>query len=57
VWVCYCLAINSGTIQERLDEGACTVKEIVATTGAGTDCGKCARTIYVLIEQHRRSNA
>jgi bacterioferritin-associated ferredoxin len=54
VWVCLCKAVSSGSIVDAIDAGARTVKGIGRINGAGTDCGKCTTTIYVLIEQHRR---
>jgi bacterioferritin-associated ferredoxin len=49
--------VTSGSIVEAIDAGARTVKEVGASNGAGTVCGKCALNIRVLIEQHLTDNA
>jgi bacterioferritin-associated ferredoxin len=51
MWVCLCLAVNSGRILELIEDGATTVREVSSATGAATDCGKCARSIHMLLEQ------
>ena len=51
MWVCLCLAVNSGRILELIEAGATTVREVSSATGAGTDCGKSARSIHMLLEQ------
>jgi bacterioferritin-associated ferredoxin len=53
VWICLCVAVNSGRILEVIDAGATTVREVSSATGAATDCGKCARSIHLLLEQQR----
>jgi bacterioferritin-associated ferredoxin len=53
VWVCLCEAVTSGSIVDAVDAGARTVSEVGAANGAGTVCGKCARNIRVLIDQHQ----
>ena len=57
VWVCLCEAVTSGSIVDAVDAGARTVSEVGQANGAGTVCGKCARNIYLLIEQHRIGGA
>jgi len=51
VWVCLCEAVTSGSIVEAIEAGASTVREIGEVNGAGTNCGRCARNIHLLIEQ------
>jgi bacterioferritin-associated ferredoxin len=53
VWVCLCEAVSSGSIVDAIEAGARTVQEVGHANGAGTVCGKCARNIRVLIEEHR----
>lgn len=55
MWVCLCKAVPSGKVIAALEAGARTVKDIGEVSGAGTDCGRCTRTIYLLREQHLSS--
>lgn len=49
--ICYCLNVNEDEIKQAIAEGANTVDDIKAATGAGTACGACTKRIEkVLIE-------
>jgi bacterioferritin-associated ferredoxin len=56
VWICLCEAVNSGKIREVISDGARSVAEVGRACGAGTECGKCKRSIICLIEQHAGPN-
>jgi bacterioferritin-associated ferredoxin len=49
MWICLCKAVNTGTIRAAIDEGAKSLSAIADACAAGTVCGKCKRTIYVLL--------
>jgi bacterioferritin-associated ferredoxin len=49
--------VNSGTILSLIDQGATTVREVKSASGASEDCGKCAQTIRMLLEQRREASA
>jgi bacterioferritin-associated ferredoxin len=51
VWVCLCEAVTSGVIGDAIDAGARTIKDVGDICGAGIDCGKCKRTIALLLQQ------
>jgi bacterioferritin-associated ferredoxin len=53
VWVCLCEAVSSSTIREVIESGADSVGEVGQACGAGTVCGKCKRTIAVLVNEHK----
>ena len=52
MWVCLCEAVTSTTIREAIEAGAGSVNEVGKECGAGTVCGKCKRTIAVMVDQH-----
>jgi len=49
VIVCVCHAVRCREIDQALDEGARTVREVGARCSAGTDCGVCAHDIRARI--------
>lgn len=48
--VCNCLNVTSGMIKDAVDNGANTLEEIQAITGAGTVCGSCIDNVQDLVE-------
>lgn len=53
MWVCLCRAVSCTRIRQAIDDGACSVKAIAESCGAGTDCSRCRRHIRVLLAEHR----
>ena len=45
-----CRVVTRKVIEAAIESGARTVDEVVRRSGAGTDCGKCRRTIIRLLE-------
>ena len=39
--VCICNNVNTTTIENAIEDGACSVEQIRECTGAGGSCGKC----------------
>jgi bacterioferritin-associated ferredoxin len=39
--VCVCKGVSDGVVRRLIDEGAGSLDELCARTGAGTDCGSC----------------
>jgi len=50
MYVCLCLGVTNETVSRALAEGAETTGQVAATCGAGSDCGRCRRTIRSMIE-------
>ncbi|MGD0244841.1 MAG: (2Fe-2S)-binding protein [Streptosporangiaceae bacterium] len=50
MYVCLCLGITSGVVQQAIEDGARTTKKVAESCGAGSVCGRCAHTIRTMIE-------
>ncbi|MFW2491148.1 (2Fe-2S)-binding protein [Clostridium chromiireducens] len=56
---CTCKAIPRSKIKEAIRNGASTVKEVQAATGAGSGACKgrnCSPRIYELLKKHKENN-
>ncbi|WP_437679397.1 (2Fe-2S)-binding protein [Sorangium sp. So ce131] len=49
MYVCLCMGVCDREIREAINEGACSVAEVMECTGAGTRCGSCEPTIAKLV--------
>ncbi|WP_437783034.1 (2Fe-2S)-binding protein [Sorangium sp. So ce1097] len=49
MYVCLCMGVCDREIREAMNEGACSVSEVMECTGAGTRCGSCQPTIAKLV--------
>jgi len=49
MYVCLCVGATSQTVSDAVAGGASTSKEVAAACGAGTDCGRCRRTLRAII--------
>ncbi|MFF2378044.1 bacterioferritin-associated ferredoxin [Streptomyces xiamenensis] len=49
MYVCSCFGITEDQVRAHAAAGACTPRQIAATSGAGTDCGSCVRRIQGLL--------
>lgn len=50
MYVCLCLGITNTTVSEAVARGATTTRQIAAACGAGSECGRCRRTVRAVIE-------
>ena len=48
--VCLCAGVNDKTIRRIVEEGASSVREVGAQTGAGTHCGSCCCDVRRLLQ-------
>ncbi len=48
--VCCCRAVSDRAIARAIDQGASTVDEVSAATGAGTRCGSCRPQIHDMLD-------
>ncbi|RRJ84140.1 (2Fe-2S)-binding protein [Aestuariirhabdus litorea] len=51
MYVCLCKGITSSQIQQTIDAGADSLRDLRETLGVSTQCGKCARTALDLLRQ------
>ena len=49
MWVCLCEGVTSHVVQEAIDQGAHTTRQVAATCKAGSVCGRCKHTIRIMI--------
>ncbi|MDX1873907.1 (2Fe-2S)-binding protein [Mycolicibacterium sp. 120266] len=50
MYVCLCLGITNTTVSDAVARGATTTRQIAAACGAGSECGRCRRTVRAVIE-------
>ncbi|MFV8175084.1 (2Fe-2S)-binding protein [Mycolicibacterium peregrinum] len=53
MFVCLCTGATSQVVNEIIESGANTSKEVAEACGAGADCGRCRRTIRAIIAAHQ----
>ena len=49
MFVCLCTGATSKTVADAVACGASTCKEVTRACGAGSDCGRCLRTVREII--------
>jgi bacterioferritin-associated ferredoxin len=49
MYVCLCHGVTSQTVSAAVARGASTSKEVAAACGAGSECGRCRRTVRAII--------
>jgi bacterioferritin-associated ferredoxin len=49
MYVCICRAVTEAAVRGCIAEGACTVKDVVKRSEAGTGCGSCVQKIVALL--------
>jgi bacterioferritin-associated ferredoxin len=52
MYVCCCVGVTDRTIRESIREGAVTLEDVVACTGAGSSCGACRAEIACMVREH-----
>ena len=57
MYVCLCRVVTRVQIEAVVAAGARTVEEVGEACAAGTECGKCRRTIMRILESHERDTA
>jgi bacterioferritin-associated ferredoxin len=56
MFVCLCHGVTSHVVSEVVESGARTSKQVAEACGAGSDCGRCRRTLRAMIEAHYARN-
>jgi bacterioferritin-associated ferredoxin len=49
MYVCICRAVTEAEVRGCIAQGACTLKDVVARSAAGTGCGSCVGKIVALL--------
>jgi bacterioferritin-associated ferredoxin len=49
MFVCLCNGITSQVVADAIAGGATTTNQIAAACGAGAECGRCRRTLRLLL--------
>jgi bacterioferritin-associated ferredoxin len=49
VYVCLCNGITNQAVADAIANGASTTNQIAAACGAGAECGRCRRTLRLLL--------
>ena len=50
MFVCLCKAVSDVQVVETIRSGACTLKQVADSCGAGSGCGACTKEIQDMIE-------
>lgn len=50
MYVCLCKGVTSQTVSELVAQGASTTKKVAKACGAGSECGRCRRTVRAIIK-------
>jgi bacterioferritin-associated ferredoxin len=51
MFVCCCLGVTDRAIRGAIDQGAQSVDDVVACTGAGSRCGSCRPEIAEMVQR------
>jgi bacterioferritin-associated ferredoxin len=50
MYVCLCLGVTNATVSDTVARGARTTAEVAEACGAGSECGRCRRTVRALLQ-------
>ena len=57
MYVCLCAGATNQTVAQAVTSGASTSKQVADACGAGSECGRCRRTVRAIIEARQASDA
>jgi bacterioferritin-associated ferredoxin len=57
MYVCLCVGVTNHTVLDAVAAGASTSKQVADACGAGTECGRCRRTVRAIIEAQKAAAA
>lgn len=57
MYVCLCVGVTNKMVADAVAAGASTSKQVAAACGAGSECGRCLRTVRAIIETERPTAA
>ena len=50
MYICLCVGVTTATVQQAIDAGARSTKQVAKACEAGSVCGRCRHTIRTMIE-------
>lgn len=50
MYVCLCVGVTNHVVSAAVAAGATTCNQVAEACGAGTECGRCRRTIRTIID-------
>ncbi len=57
MYVCLCLGITTEAVRDAIEGGASTSRQVASACGAGSQCGRCRRTVRAIIDAHGDNGA
>jgi bacterioferritin-associated ferredoxin len=57
MFVCLCVGVTNQTVAAAVDAGASTSNQVADACGAGSECGRCRRTVRAIIDARRGAGA
>jgi bacterioferritin-associated ferredoxin len=55
MYVCLCAGVTNQAVAQAVAAGAATSKQVADACGAGSECGRCRRTVRAIIEARQSS--
>jgi bacterioferritin-associated ferredoxin len=55
MYVCLCLGLTCRDVEHAVASGASTSKAVAKKCGAGSECGRCRRTVRAIIDRAHRA--
>jgi bacterioferritin-associated ferredoxin len=53
MYVCLCIGVTNQSVADAVAAGASTSKQVADACGAGSECGRCRRTVRAIIDAKR----
>jgi bacterioferritin-associated ferredoxin len=50
MYVCLCKGVTNQAVADAIAAGASTTKKVAKACGAGSECGRCRRTVQAIIK-------
>jgi bacterioferritin-associated ferredoxin len=50
MYLCLCFGVTDRDVAEAVKAGAATTKQVAKMSCAGSECGRCRRTVRLIIE-------
>jgi bacterioferritin-associated ferredoxin len=57
MYVCLCVGVTNQTVAAAVAAGASTSNQVAQACGAGSECGRCRRTVRAIIDARRADAA
>jgi bacterioferritin-associated ferredoxin len=57
MYVCLCVGVTTQSVADAVAVGATTSKQVATACGAGSECGRCRRTVRAIIDAKRAAAA